>query len=89
MLCSEKELLISEDHDGIVELPEDAPIGMAYIDYRDINDPVIEINVTPEPGLIVWASAGSRGILAAAKLGALARQPPGLRRRPRAPARFP
>ena len=70
MLCSEKELLISEDHDGIVELPEDAPIGMAYIDYRDINDPVIEINVTPNRADCL----GVRGVardLAAAKIGAL------------------
>ena len=70
MLCSEKELLISEDHDGIVELPEDAPIGTAYIDYRDINDPVIEINVTPNRADCL----GVRGVardLAAAKLGTL------------------
>ncbi|MGB1161812.1 MAG: phenylalanine--tRNA ligase subunit beta [Alphaproteobacteria bacterium] len=70
MLCSEKELLISEDHDGIVELPEDAPVGMAYIDYRDINDPVIEINVTPNRADCL----GVRGVardLAAAKIGTL------------------
>ena len=47
MLCSEAELLISDDHDGIVELPKNAPVGTRYIDYREINDPVIEINVTP------------------------------------------
>ena len=70
MLCSEKELLISEDHDGIVELPEDAPVGTRYIDYRDLNDPVIEINVTPNRADCL----GVRGIardLAAAKIGTL------------------
>ena len=47
MLCSERELMISEDHDGIIDLPEDAPLGVRYIDYADLNDPVIEIAITP------------------------------------------
>ena len=47
MLCSERELMISDDHDGIIELPQDAPLGERYIDYRDLNDPVIEIAITP------------------------------------------
>ena len=47
MLCSERELMLSDDHDGIIELPADAPLGARYIDYRGLNDPVIEIKVTP------------------------------------------
>jgi phenylalanyl-tRNA synthetase beta chain len=47
MLCSERELMISEDHDGIIDLPEDAPLGVRYIDYAGLNDPVIEVAVTP------------------------------------------
>lgn len=47
MLCSERELMISDDHDGIIDLPEDAPMGVRFIDYRDMNDPVIEIAITP------------------------------------------
>ena len=47
MLCSERELMISDDHDGIIELPADAPLGARFIDYRDLNDPVIEIAITP------------------------------------------
>ncbi len=47
MLCSERELMISEDHDGIIELPDDAPLGARFIDYREINDPVIDIAITP------------------------------------------
>ena len=47
MLCSERELMVSEDHDGIIDLPEDAPMGVRYIDYADLNDPVIEIAITP------------------------------------------
>ncbi|MCX7287136.1 MAG: phenylalanine--tRNA ligase subunit beta [Rhodobacterales bacterium] len=47
MLCSERELMLSDNHDGIIELPADAPLGMRYIDYRGLNDPVVEIKVTP------------------------------------------
>ena len=47
MLCSERELMISDDHDGIIELPADAPLGERFIDYRDLNDPVIDIAITP------------------------------------------
>ncbi|GMG83454.1 phenylalanine--tRNA ligase subunit beta [Paralimibaculum aggregatum] len=47
MLCSEREMMISEDHDGIIDLPEDAPLGARFIDYAGLNDPVIEIAITP------------------------------------------
>src|SRR6201996_2017206 len=47
MLCSAAELKISEDHDGIMELPADAPIGAAYAAWAGLGDPVIEINLTP------------------------------------------
>ncbi|MBR0794187.1 phenylalanine--tRNA ligase subunit beta [Bradyrhizobium jicamae] len=47
MLCSAAELQISEDHDGIMELPADAPIGKGYAEWAALGDPVIEINLTP------------------------------------------
>ena len=47
MLCSEAELKISENHDGIMELPADAPVGTAYASWAGIGDPVFEINLTP------------------------------------------
>jgi phenylalanyl-tRNA synthetase beta chain len=47
MLCSEAELLLSENHDGIMELPADAPIGAAYTQWAGLGDPVFEINLTP------------------------------------------
>jgi phenylalanyl-tRNA synthetase beta chain len=47
MLCSAAELQISEDHDGIMELPADAPIGAGYAQWAGLGDPVIEINLTP------------------------------------------
>ncbi|HEY6859990.1 MAG TPA: phenylalanine--tRNA ligase subunit beta [Pseudolabrys sp.] len=47
MLCSAAELMISDDREGIIELPADAPIGKPYVDWADVSDPVIEINLTP------------------------------------------
>jgi phenylalanyl-tRNA synthetase beta chain len=47
MLCSAAELQISEDHDGIMELPADAPIGKGYVEWAALGDPVFEINLTP------------------------------------------
>lgn len=47
MMCSEKELQISDDHDGIIDLPADAPVGTSYAAYAGLDDPVIEINLTP------------------------------------------
>ncbi|MBB4230327.1 phenylalanine--tRNA ligase subunit beta [Rhizobium mongolense] len=47
MMCSEKELMISDNHEGIIDLPEDAPIGTSYAAYAHLDDPVIEINLTP------------------------------------------
>jgi phenylalanyl-tRNA synthetase beta chain len=47
MLCSAAELQISEDHDGIIELPPDAPVGAAYAQWAGLDDPVLEINLTP------------------------------------------
>ena len=45
MICSEKELGISEEHQGIMVLPGDAPVGMPLFDY--IGDAVLELSVTP------------------------------------------
>jgi phenylalanyl-tRNA synthetase beta chain len=47
MLCSAAELQISDDHDGIVELPADAPIGARYAEWAGLGDPMFEINLTP------------------------------------------
>ncbi|MBK5926349.1 phenylalanine--tRNA ligase subunit beta [Rhodobaculum claviforme] len=70
MLCSGRELEVSEDHDGILDLPADAPLGARYIDWAGLNDPMIYIKVTPNrPDAL-----GVRGIardLAARGLGRL------------------
>ena len=47
MLVSEFELRISDNHDGIIELPDDAPVGANYAQWAGLDDPVIEINLTP------------------------------------------
>ncbi len=70
MLCSEFELQLSDDHDGIIELPPDAPLGASYAQWAGLDDPVIEINLTPNRP----DCAGVHGIardLAAADMGTL------------------
>ncbi len=47
MMCSERELQMSDAHDGVIDLPEDAPLGTPFADYVGLNDPVIEIGITP------------------------------------------
>jgi phenylalanyl-tRNA synthetase beta chain len=47
MLCSESELCLSEEHDGIIELPEDAEIGASAAKILGLDDPIVEIEVTP------------------------------------------
>ena len=47
MLVSEFELQLSDDHEGIIDLPADAPVGASYAAWAGLDDPVIEINLTP------------------------------------------
>ncbi len=70
MLVSEAELQLSEDHDGIIELPEDAPVGMPYATYAKLDDATIEIAVTPNRADALGVSGVARD-LAAAGLGTL------------------
>lgn len=76
MMLSERELEISEDHDGIIELDPAAGgrIGERYIDIAGLNDPVIEIAITPNRP----DCTGVRGVardLAAAGVGVLKPEP--------------
>jgi phenylalanyl-tRNA synthetase beta chain len=48
MLCSVREMGIGNDHDGIIELPDDAPLGTSFAAYQKLDDPVIEIKLTPD-----------------------------------------
>jgi phenylalanyl-tRNA synthetase beta chain len=47
MLVSEFELQLSDNHEGIIELPDDAPVGTSFAQHAGLDDPVIEINLTP------------------------------------------
>jgi phenylalanyl-tRNA synthetase beta chain len=70
MMCSTRELELGDDHDGIIELPNDAPIGTAFADYAQLDDPIIDVAITPNR----QDCMGVRGIardLAAAGLGTL------------------
>jgi phenylalanyl-tRNA synthetase beta chain len=75
MLCSEAELELSDDHDGIIDLPEDAPVGIPYAAYAGLDDPVIEINLTPNRPDATGVSGIARD-LAAAGVGELKTQQP-------------
>ena len=70
MLCSAAELELSNDHDGIIVLPDDAPVGMSYVEYAHLGGVVFDISLTPNRG----DAAGVYGVardLAAYGLGTL------------------
>ena len=70
MLCSAYELGLGDDHEGIIELPQDAPVGAPYADLAGLGETVLDIKVTPNRADCL----GVRGIardLAAAGLGRL------------------
>jgi phenylalanyl-tRNA synthetase beta chain len=75
MLVSEYELQISDDHGGIIELPADAPLGKNYASWAGLDDPVVEINLTPNRGDCTGVNGIARD-LAAAEMGRLIDRPP-------------
>jgi phenylalanyl-tRNA synthetase beta chain len=70
MLLSSREMGLGDDHSGIVELPDDAPLGAPYAEWAGLGDPVIEISVTPNRGDAL-AMRGVARDLAAAGIGTL------------------
>lgn len=70
MLLSLREMGLGEDHDGIVDLPEDAPLGTSYATWAGLDDPIIEVKVTPNRGDALSVRGVARD-LAAAGLGTL------------------
>jgi phenylalanyl-tRNA synthetase beta chain len=68
MLVSEFELQISDDHEGIIDLPADAPLGANYAKWAGLDDPMIEINLTPNRADCTAVSGIARD-LAAADMG--------------------
>jgi len=72
MLLSEREVGMSDEHEGIIELADDAPVGAPFATLLGLDDPVIDIAITPNRGDCL----GVRGVardLAAAGLGRLRR----------------
>ncbi|HET8727888.1 MAG TPA: phenylalanine--tRNA ligase subunit beta, partial [Alphaproteobacteria bacterium] len=70
MLCSEREMGLSDAHEGIIDLAEDAPVGAPFAALMGLDDPVIDIALTPDRA----DCAGVRGIardLAAKGIGTL------------------
>jgi phenylalanyl-tRNA synthetase beta chain len=70
MLCSAAELLLGEDHDGIIELAPDAPVGRPASEVIRIEGPVIDVAITPNRG-DCFSVLGIARELAAAGLGTL------------------
>lgn len=70
MLLSAAELQLSDDHDGIIELPADAPVGAPFAQWAGLADPVLDINLTPNRPDCTGAHGIARD-LAAAMVGTL------------------
>jgi phenylalanyl-tRNA synthetase beta chain len=70
MLLSSREMGLGDDHSGIVDLPADAPVGVPYATWAGLDDPLIDISVTPNRG-DCFSVRGVARDLAAAGLGTL------------------
>lgn len=81
MMCSSRELELGDEHDGIIELPADAPVGTPFADYAELNDPVIDVAVTPNRqdcmsvrgiarDLAAWGTGTLKPLAATPKAGA-------------------
>ncbi len=74
MLCSGAELGLSDDHEGILDLPADAPVGVPYARWAGLDDPVFEINLTPNRPDAMGVAGIARD-LAAAGIGTVKTTP--------------
>jgi len=70
MLCSEREMGLSDEHEGIIDLPGDAPVGAPFAAVMGLDDPTIEIAITPNRQDCLGVHGVARD-LAAAKVGKL------------------
>lgn len=70
MMCSTRELQLGDDHDGIIELPADAPVGTGFAAWAGLDDPVFDVAITPNRQDCMGVYGIARD-LAAAGLGVL------------------
>ena len=70
MLCSEREMGISDEHEGIIDLPEDAPVGEPFAAFMGLDDPMFDIAITPNRADCLGVFGIARD-LAAAGMGQL------------------
>jgi phenylalanyl-tRNA synthetase beta chain len=70
MMCSTRELELGDDHEGIIELASDAPVGQVYAEWAGLSDPVIDVAITPNRQDCMGVYGIARD-LAAAGLGTL------------------
>src|SRR3546814_13394958 len=68
MMCSRRELELSDEHEGIIELPEDAPVGEVFAKWAGLDDPVLDVAITPNRQACMGVHGIAR-VLAAAGLG--------------------
>ena len=68
MLCSMREMGLGQDHDGIIDLPADTPVGTPFAEVMGLDDPVFDVKVTPDRADCL-SVAGIARDLAAAGLG--------------------
>ena len=70
MMCSARELQLGDNHEGIIELPDDAPVGTSFADYAELDDAVFDVAITPNRQDCMGVHGIARD-LAAAGLGRL------------------
>ncbi|HEX4736928.1 MAG TPA: phenylalanine--tRNA ligase subunit beta [Allosphingosinicella sp.] len=70
MMCSIRELELGDEHSGVIELPEDAPVGASYAEWAGLDDPVFDVAITPNRQDCMGVHGIARD-LAAAGLGTL------------------
>jgi phenylalanyl-tRNA synthetase beta chain len=70
MLCSEREMGLSDEHEGIIDLPEEAPVGYPFAAFMGLDDPLFDIAITPNRADCLGVYGIARD-LAAAGMGRL------------------
>jgi len=65
MMCSVRELQLGDEHEGIIELAEDAPVGAVFAEYAGLNDPIFDVAITPDRADCMGVRGIARDLVAA------------------------